>query len=57
MSEDEFSLFRGALTENLPVTFRLNPSVVGFERLVEMLKDPKFIESHTALVDGLDKYD
>ena len=57
MSEDEFSLFRGALTENLPVTFRLNPSMVGFERLVEMLKDPEFIESHAALVGGLDEYD
>ena len=31
--------------------------MVGFERLVEMLKDPKFIESNAALVGGLDEYD
>jgi len=47
-SEEEFKHFKETLLEKLPVTFRVNPILLGHERVVEMFKDPNFIESHTA---------
>lgn len=46
-SDEEFQDFKSTLLEKLPVTFRVNPGLIGHERVVEMLRDPKFIESHT----------
>lgn len=46
-SDEEFLEFKRTLLEKLPVTFRVNPGNIGHEKVVEMLKDPKFIESNT----------
>ena len=46
-TDEEFELFKNTLLEKLPVTFRVNPILMGHERVVDMFKDPKFIERHS----------
>ena len=50
-TKEEFKHFKETLLEKLPVTFRVNPILMGHARVVNMFKDPKFIESHTAEVE------
>ena len=46
-TEEEFELFKNTLLEKLPVTFRVNPILMGHERVVNMFKDPKFVEKYS----------
>lgn len=38
--EDEFQLFYKTLQNKLPVAFRVNPSLVNYESLVDLFQDP-----------------
>jgi len=39
-------MFRDTLLEKLPVTFRINPTLLFHQKVVAMLKDPNFIKKN-----------
>jgi hypothetical protein len=36
----------------LPVTFRVNPGVNGYEKIVEMFRDPFFIQKYATEIEA-----
>jgi hypothetical protein len=45
-NEEEFKLFFKTLQDKLPVTFRINPSLVNYQSLVTLFSDPKFTDKY-----------
>jgi len=45
-SLEEFEEFKKTLVDKLPVTFRVNPGLTNYKTVVEMFKDPKFLEKY-----------
>lgn len=56
MSDEEFLEFKNTLLDKLPVTFRINPSLMSHEAVLEMLRDPKFIEEYATKDEGQDSF-
>lgn len=50
-TEEEFTEFKNTLYEKLPVTFRANPGLINYEKIVEMFKDPSFIENNFEYIE------
>jgi len=46
MDAEEFARFKSVLLEKLPVTFRVNPGVIEYEKMTTMLRDPSFMEQY-----------
>lgn len=56
-TKEEFELFKNTLLEKLPVTFRVNPILMGHERVVNMFKDPKFVEKYSVQTNAEEQND
>ena len=52
LSTEQYQDFKNTLLEKLPVTFRVNPSLMRHETVVEMLRDPKFIQEYATEQSG-----
>lgn len=50
-ADGDFEAFRATLLEKLPVTFRVNPSLLGHSNLIAMFSDPTLIER---MAEGVD---
>ena len=44
--DEEFQKMYKTLQDKLPVTFRVNPSLVNYEAMVEMFQDPEFVKKY-----------
>ena len=45
-SDEEFERFIKTLKDKLPVTFRVNPSLVNYQEMIKLFLDPDFVEKY-----------